>query len=80
MSSMVLNDLNSSITALSKDIELNYLDLLTYRPISNEIAQRYNIHHESPQSILLVNGKAVFHCSHHEARAIDILTGLEKAR
>jgi len=42
-----------------------YLDLLTYRDISNEIAERFGILHQSPQIIILKNGKAVSDSSHH---------------
>ena len=36
--------------------EFYYLDLLNYRNISNEIASRFTIEHESPQLLLLRNG------------------------
>ncbi|MEP1034022.1 bacillithiol system redox-active protein YtxJ [Ekhidna sp.] len=41
-----------------------YLDLIAHRDISNEIASRYGVKHESPQAILIRNGKAVFNTSH----------------
>ena len=48
----------------SADIEPYYLDLIRYRNISNEIASKFNIHHESPQAILLKDGKVAHHSSH----------------
>ena len=42
-----------------------YLDLLAHRDISNEIAHRYGVMHQSPQMIILRNGQAVFNASHH---------------
>ena len=41
-----------------------YLDLIANRDVSNEIASRYNVRHESPQAILIRNGKAIFDTSH----------------
>jgi bacillithiol system protein YtxJ len=41
-----------------------YLDLLSYREISNSIADLFEVEHESPQVLVLKNGKAVFHKSH----------------
>jgi bacillithiol system protein YtxJ len=41
---------------------------LQNRDISNEISARFNIRHESPQMIVIKNGIAVHHDSHH---AID---------
>lgn len=41
-----------------------FLDLLSYREISNEIAQRFGVQHQSPQIILIKNGVAVYDTSH----------------
>lgn len=48
----------------SIDITPYYLDLLSYRSISNTIADRLDVRHESPQIILLHNGKAIYNESH----------------
>jgi bacillithiol system protein YtxJ len=48
--------------------DFNYLDLLTYRPISNLIAKELQVTHQSPQIILVKDGKVVYTSSHH---AID---------
>ena len=41
-----------------------FLDLIAHRDVSNMIAERYGVRHESPQAILIANGKAVFNSSH----------------
>jgi bacillithiol system protein YtxJ len=43
-----------------ENIDFYYLDLLNYRDISNQIASKYNVHHESPQVLLIVNGECVY--------------------
>ncbi len=48
-----------------EELDFYYLDLLANRPVSNEIAQRFGVIHQSPQVILLYQGKAVFDTSHH---------------
>ena len=48
----------------SLDINPYYLDLLSYRSISNAIADKLNVRHESPQIILIHNGKAIYNESH----------------
>ncbi len=45
---------------------LYYLDLLNHRDVSNEIAKRFGVIHQSPQLIILSRGKAVFDTSHHK--------------
>ncbi|WP_207436172.1 bacillithiol system redox-active protein YtxJ [Sabulibacter ruber] len=41
-----------------------YLDLLNYRPVSNEIAQSFDVRHESPQLLLIKDGQCHYHGSH----------------
>ena len=41
-----------------------FLDLLTHRSLSNKIAEDFDIRHESPQLIVIENGKAINNASH----------------
>jgi bacillithiol system protein YtxJ len=43
---------------------LYYLDLIAHRDISNAIAKRFEVHHESPQLLVVKNGAVVKHESH----------------
>ena len=45
-----------------------YLDLIAYRPVSNAIAERYHVEHESPQVLVIKNGKCVYNESHMNIR------------
>jgi bacillithiol system protein YtxJ len=56
-----------------KVVEPYYLDLLAHRDISNTIASHYNIEHESPQVLLIKNGKCVFAQTHMGISVSDIL-------
>lgn len=42
-----------------------YLDLLAYRAISNQIADKFLVEHQSPQLLLIKNGKCIYHASHN---------------
>ena len=46
------------------DLSPYYLDLHSYRSISNAIEERLSVVHESPQIILIKEGKAVYNESH----------------
>lgn len=46
-------------------IKFYYLDLITYRAISNKIAEMFKVHHESPQVLLIKDGDCVFEESHN---------------
>lgn len=48
------------------EAKLFFLDLLTYREISNLIAETFEVEHESPQVLIIQNGYAVFHTSHYD--------------
>lgn len=41
-----------------------YLDLIQYRPISNTIAERFEVFHESPQLLLIKDGECIYDESH----------------
>ena len=41
-----------------------FLDLITYREISNRIADEFDVEHESPQVLIIENGKSVYDQSH----------------
>lgn len=41
-----------------------YLDLLKHRNISNKIAANFNVHHQSPQVLVINNGKCTYDESH----------------
>lgn len=48
----------------NEPVKLYFLDLISHRDISNEIAERFNVRHESPQLIVLKNREVVHHSSH----------------
>ena len=49
--------------------ELYFLDLLAHRPISNKIADDLGVTHQSPQLIVIENGKAINNASHQNISA-----------
>ena len=42
-----------------------YLDLISYRDLSNKVAEVFHVHHESPQVLLIKNGECVYDESHN---------------
>ena len=48
-----------------EDLTFYYLDLLNYRAVSNKIEEQLQVIHQSPQIIVVKNGEAVYHTSHH---------------
>jgi monothiol bacilliredoxin len=48
---------------------VNLLEVQTARELSNEVAATTGVEHETPQVILLRNGKAVWNTSHYGVKA-----------
>ena len=55
-----------------QNVDFYYLDLVNYRPISNAIAEKFDVFHESPQVLLIKNGKCVYDESHLSISMDDI--------
>jgi bacillithiol system protein YtxJ len=54
-------------------IEPYYLDLISNRHISNEISERFQVYHESPQILLIKNGECVHDASHLDISVEEIM-------
>lgn len=73
VSSLVKRNLERDWNMEADKLSVYYLDLIAYRNISNEIADRFAIRHESPQLLLIKDGKAIYHSSHSEIDFDDIV-------
>lgn len=73
ISAHVYESLQLESEALAAAMELHYLDLLRFRPVSNEVAARLGVAHQSPQAIVVWQGKAVASSSHFSVSAAKLL-------
>lgn len=72
ISRMVLKQFEEDYNLKEEEVKLYFLDLLQHRDISNKIASKFNVPHESPQLIIIKNGKAVYDASHSQVKADSI--------
>ncbi len=72
ISRMVLRQFEMDYNIDQEKVDLYFLDLLRYREISNKIASKFNVPHESPQLIILKDGRVVYDAS-HGAISVDSL-------
>ncbi len=77
ISAMMKAQLEQSWDIDSASLDVHYLDLLTYRSVSNYIAEATGIYHQSPQVLLLKDGEVVMDASHHAIKVDDIKKGLD---
>lgn len=68
ISSMALNRMQQASPAL----DFYLLDVISHRNISNHIADKLAVHHESPQLLLLYRGECVYEASHLEIQPREI--------
>ena len=54
------------------DAEINFVIVQRARHVSNAIAEKTGVRHESPQAIVLKDGKPIYHASHYNVDAEEI--------
>lgn len=74
ISRYVLSDFISGYSFSAQDFGAWYLDLLNFRSISNAVADRLEVTHQSPQLLVIKNGKVVAYSSHEQINSL-VLSG-----
>ena len=59
------------------DADINLIVVQRARNVSNAIAEKTGVRHESPQAIVLKNQEVVYHASHYDVTADDINSKLK---
>jgi bacillithiol system protein YtxJ len=72
ISRMALKQFENHYSITREDAEPYFLDLLEYRSVSNAIADKFNVVHQSPQLLLINNGKCVYTASHSDIDAEEV--------
>ncbi|MGJ8550611.1 bacillithiol system redox-active protein YtxJ [Winogradskyella wichelsiae] len=71
ISSMVMKQFVSAYD-LDLNVDLYYLDLLSYRSVSDEVGYKFQVMHQSPQLLVIKNGIVVTHASHGAINDVDL--------
>jgi bacillithiol system protein YtxJ len=64
ISRMVLNMFTGSFVMEPGAMDMYFLDLLANRNVSNAVAEKFQVNHQSPQMLIIKNGVVVAHDSH----------------
>lgn len=78
ISIMAKSRVESSWDFEAAELEAYYLDLKAYRQVSNFIAETFDVHHESPQALIIRNGQCTFDCSHLDITVAELHDGLNE--
>ncbi len=76
---MAWDRLERELEKLAGVADLYMIDVLTAREVSNQVAKDWGIQHESPQVLLISQGKVVYSASHTDIRPAYILAALQEA-
>lgn len=74
VSRFVKKDIELESILIPKDVSVYLLDLLKFRTISSEIADRWQISHESPQLLLIIGNSCVYDASHNHIQIANFVT------
>ena len=66
--------------AAAGDIKRYFLDLISFRDISNRIAEIFDVEHHSPQILVILDGKSVLDLSHYDIDFNRIMPVLRKQK
>jgi len=69
VSRMALKNFENEYSIVEGSAKPYFLDLIAHRDVSNEIASRFKVVHQSPQVIVIKNGQEVFNTSHDDIDA-----------
>ena len=72
ISRMALKQFENEYDLSDNEVTTYFLDLIAFRDISNEIASRFNVVHQSPQLLLILGGKSVYDVSHSAIDADEL--------
>lgn len=72
VSSMAKKMLENGWDHKDADVSSYYLDLIRFRNVSNYIATKSQVMHQSPQMIVFKNEEVIHHSSHHQINANNI--------
>ena len=74
VSSWVRRSFNSDWKSDYSQVDIYEVDVIRNRAISQLIAEKLNIHHESPQLIVVKNGEVIHNESHNNIEAKSLVS------
>jgi len=76
VSNMAKRTFEFESTLIPEETPVYLLDLIKYREISNKIAEKWQIRHESPQVLLIKGNQCIYHESHNDIEVAKVVINL----
>ena len=71
-------ELEDFLSEAGAAVDARVVHVQSGRAVSNAIAERFGIRHESPQLLLISDGQVVWHASHHRITRREIAAALAR--
>jgi len=75
---MAKESIENRMDEIRKKADLNFVNVIEARPVSNAIEETFEVRHESPQILLITDGASVWNTSHFSIKAEAILKALKE--
>lgn len=72
VSSMAKRNFELNWAVIPGNTPFYFLDLIAHRDISSLVAETFQVHHESPQMLLIKDGECILDSSHSDISATEI--------
>ncbi len=72
ISKMALSRFSRGWDVNQETLPVYYLDLIRFLEVSNKVSEQFGVQHESPQVLLIKDGKCVYTTSHNAISALDV--------
>jgi bacillithiol system protein YtxJ len=79
ISAKAFREFQSYLKKADAAVSYNLITVQSARPVSNEAASRLGVQHESPQAILIRNGKEIWNASHFAITADALKEAISQA-
>ena len=76
VSAEALDELLAHLNAQPGDVHYAMVTVQTHRDISNAVAQKLGVRHETPQALLVRDGKVVWSASHFRVTADAVINAI----
>jgi len=76
ISGMAKRNVELEADMIPDNVPAFFLDLIKYRDLSNQIAERYSVRHESPQLLLISEGRCAYDASHSDISVSAVVSAI----
>lgn len=66
-------EIEDSFDGIKEEADMNFVNVVHARTVSNALAEQTGVRHESPQVLLIRNQEVVWHASHHSIKSEAVL-------